>query len=153
MLEKDFWSDKLRPRLTAACQEMGFRFHFERIENGVADGTPDVDYCIAGSAGQIELKFADRHPTYTSSQVLGRGKGLRRSQIVYAARRTWAGGVVWCLTGTPEASWLIDLRTLDAERMDGLCRWSVQDFEQEAVWRGHLEGYPALVHALLAVRR
>jgi hypothetical protein len=36
--------------------------HFERIENMVSAGRPDVNYCVKGIEGNIELKHVDRWP-------------------------------------------------------------------------------------------
>jgi hypothetical protein len=113
---------------------MKLRFHFERIENIVGDGTPDVDYCIDGVEGGIELKFSDTAPRRDTSQVLGIGHGMRRSQIVYAARRTWAGGLCWCLIGNQQATWLIDLRGRTPQEMDALAVASAASLRQIAAW-------------------
>jgi len=134
MDEVGFWSDRIRPNLVKNCQAMGLRFHLERVENIVNDGTPDVDYVIDGVPGQIELKFSDTAPRDTS-QVLGLGHGMRRSQIVYASRRTWAGGRLWCLIGNQQATWLIDLRGMSPQEMDALAVASAARLRQIASWQ------------------
>ena len=53
----------------------GLPGHLVRVENAVEAGTPDVNYCIDGAEGWIELKQLDRwpargksrHPTFTGS--------------------------------------------------------------------------------------
>jgi hypothetical protein len=94
-----------------------------------------VNYCIAGVEGGIELKFSPMHPRLPINQVLTKGKGLRRSQIIYASRRTWAGGRVWCMIGTPEASWLIDLRGWSPEQMDAIATASLAELDAWACWQ------------------
>jgi hypothetical protein len=133
MDEVGFWSERIRPNLTKSCQALGLRFHFERIENIVADGTPDVNYCIDGVEGGIELKYNDTAPGDTA-QVLRIGRGMRRSQIVYAARRVWAGGRCWCLIGNQRATWLVDLRGLTPEEMADLSVASAARLRQIATW-------------------
>jgi hypothetical protein len=133
MDEVGFWHDRVRPNLVKSCQTMHLRFHFERVENVVNDGTPDVDYCIDGVEGGLELKFSDT-ARRDDSQVLGLGHGMRRSQIVYAARRTWAGGRCWCLIGNQRATWLVDLRGMTAQEMDALAVASAARLRQIASW-------------------
>ena len=141
MNEASFWTDRLRPALVADCQKLKLRHHFERVENAVAVGTPDVDYCVAGVAGKIELKFAPRHPVRQATPVLGRGNGLRRSQIVWTSRRTWAGGIVFIAIGTPEMTWVIDARgrsPVDLARLEAL---SAPGLGEISAWCGvHLVG-------------
>lgn len=61
---------------------------FQRIELGaVGPGVPDINFCIDGVEGWIELKTTD---TYTVPFRLG--------QVAWAARRTRAGGRVLLLT-------------------------------------------------------
>ena len=150
MDEAGFWSDRLRPALVKHCQALKLRHHFERVENAVAEGTPDVDYCIAGVSGKMELKFAPRHPVRDDSMVLGKGNGMRRSQIVYASRRAWAGGLIWCVIGTPAATWVIDLRRLTPEQMDGLATQTPAGLCQVAAWHSDQRVGSALPLALLA---
>jgi hypothetical protein len=133
MDEATFWSDRLRPMLVKQCQALRLRHHFERVENYVAEGTPDVDYCIAGFAGKIELKYGTGG-VRQSTPVLGRGHGLRRSQIIFASRRTWAGGAVWCIIGSPDKTWAIDLRGMDPEAMDALATYNPSQLDAVAAW-------------------
>jgi hypothetical protein len=135
MDEAGYWSTRVRPLLTRECQAAGHRFHLERIENVVAGGTPDVDYLIAGVAGKIELKYAPRHPMHDTTQVLGLRHGMRRSQIVYAARHVWAGGMCWCLIGTPDADWLLDLRTMTPEAMAAIGTLCPAELRKISAWR------------------
>lgn len=133
MDEVGFWADRIRPNLTKSCQALGLTFHLERVENVVNDGTPDVDYCIAGVAGKVELKFSDSARADTA-QVLGVQYGLRRSQIIYASRRVWAGGLCWCLIGNQVATWLIDLRGMDPPAMASLSVASSARLREVATW-------------------
>jgi hypothetical protein len=133
MDEVGFWAERIRPNLTKNCQAMSLRFHFERIENVVADGTPDVNYCIDGVEGGIELKFSDTSPGDTA-QVLGIQHGMRRSQIIYASRRVWSGGLCWCLIGNRAATWLVDLRGMSPADMASLSVASSARLRQVAAW-------------------
>ena len=135
MLEAGYWSDRVKPRLERECRAAGLRFHLERVENVAGSGTPDVDYLIAGVAGKIELKYTPGHPKHDTSQVLGIRHGMRRSQIVYAARHTWAGGLCWCLVGTPDADWLLDLRKLTPADMANIGAMAPADLRKISAWR------------------
>jgi len=151
MDEVGFWSERIRPNLTRCCQMAGLRFHLERVENIVNDGTPDVDYVIDGVPGQIELKFSDTAPVRDTSQVLGIGHGMRRSQIIYASRRTWAGGRLWCLIGNQAATWLIDLRGMSPQEMDALAVASAAGLRQIASW--HCAGRLGVTLPLALIER
>jgi hypothetical protein len=133
MDEVGFWSERIRPNLVKSCQQLGLRFHFERIENVVNDGTPDVDYCIEGIVGKIELKYNHTAPR-EDSQVLAVNRGMRRSQIIYASRHVWAGGRCWCLIGNQVATWLVDLRGMTPQDMDSLSVANTLRLRQIAVW-------------------
>lgn len=135
MKESTFWTNRVRGlvRLSAACADMVI--HAERVENAVAVGTPDVDYCINGRHGKIELKYAPRHPVRPSTPVLGLGKGLRKSQIVWATRRKRAGGRVYLCIGTVAATWFIDLSLLTPRQMKDTEMMTVAELDSIAAWR------------------
>lgn len=152
MDEAGFWSDKLRPYLTAQCQKAGLRFHLERVENMVADGTPDVDYCIAGVAGKIELKYSPHHPVRESTPLMPEGKRLRRSQIIWAKSRMHAGGRVFLLIGTPRESWLIDLAGMSAREMGSLGLLTSPGAREIAAWGSFHWTGPTLPLALIKER-
>lgn len=149
MIEASYWSAKVRPALIKTCQRLGFRHHFERVENGVADGTPDVDYLIESVAGKLELKYTDSNPKQELTPVLGKGRGLRRSQIIYASRYSWAGGLIWCLVGTPKESWLIDLRGKTPEEMDYIALMNTIQLRKASTWHNLNEQGDTLPLALL----
>lgn len=134
MKESSFWATRLRPKLTAACVACELPHHFERVENAVASGTPDVDYCINGCAGKLELKYTQRHPARATTPVLGRGNGLRRSQIVWIWRRLRAGGRVFVAIGTPQSTWIIDARGRSPAELAGLELRTAQELAEISAW-------------------
>lgn len=134
MNEAAFWSGRLRPHLEDACIAARIRYHFERVENTVAMGTPDVDYCISGASGKIELKYMDRHPVRRTTPVLGRGMGMRRSQLIWAHKRMRAGGRVFLGVGTPQETWIIDLRGYTPEDMDAIQFATVPRLREISAW-------------------
>jgi hypothetical protein len=62
--------------------------HMERVENMIADGTPDVEGCIAGINFQIELKTHER-PRRSKTPIRF---PVRRAQIEWHQHRWEAGG-------------------------------------------------------------
>jgi len=132
--EAKFWSTRVRPLLERAFHNL--QHHIERVENAVAAGTPDVDYCVNGHAGKLELKYASRHPVnLRTTAVLGRDCGLRKSQVVWIHRRLRAGGTVFVAVGTPRVTWFVRARGLTPERLRGLALWSVEDLNEACCWR------------------
>ena len=59
MYESAFWNS-IRKKFLEALRDL--RKDFKRIENNVSSGTPDVNYCIEGEEGWIELKHAKEWP-------------------------------------------------------------------------------------------
>lgn len=134
MNEAAFWTNGLRPLLVRTCRAMGVHSHFERVENMVSVGTPDVDYCINGRAGKIELKYAPRDPVRSSTPVLGPGNGMRRSQIVWAVRRMHSGGRIFLCVGSPSASWVLRLWDRDPEAMRAIEMMGRDELDAVALW-------------------
>lgn len=64
--------------------------HFVRVENDVEVGMPDVNFCIDGREGWLELKVWPRE--------------LERTQVVWALQRTAARGYVRVLVKDPIAN-------------------------------------------------
>lgn len=153
MKEADFWTARMGPRLAEACRTEGLRHHFERVENLVGVGTPDVSYTIAGVAGRIENKFSPRHPVYESTPVLGRKNGLRRSQVIWAYRQLRAGGIVFLLIGTPKTAWLVDLDGLEPQAMIDLELQTVPGLDAKCAWCAHHDSGVALPYVLMKERR
>ncbi len=64
--------------------------HFERMENLVAIGTPDVNFCWDGVNGWIELKYVSRWPKQDFNIITERL--WKMEQRLWALRRIRAGG-------------------------------------------------------------
>ncbi len=152
MNEASFWTDRVRPGLIAGCRAAGLRHHFERVENAVAVGTPDVDWCVAGVAGKIELKYSPRHPARPATPVLGRAGGLRRSQVVWISRRGWAGGRCFVMIGTPERTWLLNVGGWPAARLAGIGLLSSAALDEIGAWGGVHLSDPTVPLALIGER-
>lgn len=149
MKEAGFWSNRLRPKLRDACRFSGLPADFERVENAVTTGTPDIDYCIAGRAGKIEAKYAPRHPARSATPILGRGNGLRRSQIVWITRRVRAGGRVFVAIGTPLRTWIIDARGRSPEELAGLDLLTSPEAGKISAWCDDADPWGTLPYTLI----
>ena len=90
--ESYFWSKRLRPLLSPLGK-------FDRIENGLLPGMPDVVYTVQGFTSWIELKYRPEAPVRSTSKVFTtQHKGLSKEQVLWwrehlAARGT--GLFVW----------------------------------------------------------
>jgi hypothetical protein len=69
--------------------------HFERVENAFGSGMPDVNYCVQGHEGWIELKARERWPRLPTDPVVL--AHYTPEQRRWARRRVRAGGTVWWL--------------------------------------------------------
>lgn len=91
MPEQRLW-DRFRASLAA------YGFAYERIENIVGDGIPDVVVCRAGVVSFVEMKAVAAWPARAATPVLGR-KGLNVAQHNWAFRWWDAGARVFTLVG------------------------------------------------------
>jgi hypothetical protein len=65
--------------------------HFCRVESICTTGFPDVDYCLDGIEGHIELKFSREWPKRASTKVFKEGHNLREEQSKWLKLRLRAG--------------------------------------------------------------
>lgn len=70
-----------------ALRSAGHGAHFNRIENSVGDGNPDVSACLDGTMFDVELKSEDR-PKRAATPIRFR---VRESQSIWHRERTAAG--------------------------------------------------------------
>lgn len=91
--ESELWR-WLRDELTVSYKSIDL----QRVESGsTSEGIPDVNYCLQGVEGWIELKVAKltKRPPYIITI------GLRPAQAFWLARRRRAGGRAWVLAAIP----------------------------------------------------
>lgn len=86
MSEKNLWT-----KLRTTIQKMGIGGRWERVENGVGSGMPDVSYCVEGREGWIELKHGAM-PSKDSTRVFKSQRGLDITQINWHLNQHQAGG-------------------------------------------------------------
>lgn len=106
MSEKALWN-----RLRIASAGLG---RFDRVENGVVDGMPDVSYCLNGGIeGWLELKWAYKLPGKRSVKGVFsylNNHSLLISQRNWMLRHNAAGGTVHILAGSDKNVWLVPFR-------------------------------------------
>lgn len=77
----------------------------DRVENELVVGMFDVNYCIAGIEGWIEIK-APTEPKRSSTPLFGSNHKLSQDQLNWCLRETKAGGNAWVLIKT-DKRWLL----------------------------------------------
>lgn len=108
--------------------------HLVRIENEVGCGDPDVNYCLHGSEGWIELKHLRRWPVRASTVV--RLPHFTQQQRGWLRARSEAGGRVFLLLQVEREYLLFDGRRAQA------VGYLVREQLYEACcgrWRGSLD--------------
>ena len=115
----------------------------------MATGTPDVDFCIDSVPGKIELKYSPSHPVRSSTPVLGRGNGLRRSQIIWVSRRNYAGGQVYVAIGTPRSTWFVATRGRTPAQLAGLELLAAPELAKISAWCADSHDWATLPRVLI----
>ncbi len=75
--------------------------HAQRIENGVARGTPDVEACGNGTSTWVELKVGRPHGEWYDLNH------LTQQQAMWHWERTRAGGTSWFLVQLGKERFLV----------------------------------------------
>lgn len=99
--ERNFF-EQLRRNLP----KLGIPLHLQRVENTATVGTPDVNYCLAGTEGWVELKAWER-VRFTGRFTVPK---LRPEQAAWLAARCAAGGRAYLLARINRDVVLIDGR-------------------------------------------
>lgn len=139
MSERNLW---IRVR-----RHIGSAGHFERIENGVSTGTPDVSFCVGGVEGFIELKFVSGYPRRGGTRLLGE-RGLRKEQVAWAIQRCRAGGRVFALIGVGMDIYLVRLSEDNVRLIND---WTPMDIAEQSTFFHCIADalpWPMLVDAL-----
>lgn len=95
----DFWlilvnEARFRKWVVSSIKKVGG--HASSVEShATSPGIPDVDFCIDGISGHIELKVCS-------------SRGLRQSQVLWFRQRLKAGGKPWILIYCAESIYLIE---------------------------------------------
>jgi hypothetical protein len=106
----------------------------ERIENLIAPGTFDCNYCLWGDEGWLEIK-APTEPKRPSTPLLGSNHKVSQDQANWALAQRRAGGRALFWFGTDKRRML-----LPGSLADNLNHMTVDELLAEALWvrpRGH----------------
>ena len=108
--------------------------HFSRVESPeTSDGIPDVDFCIGGTEGHIELKFNDFNRRKPKKEF------IRPSQVRWFRKRIKEGGHPWLfalfLVGGTRYYMLFD----DIESISKSIKW-LYDWRRSSyrTWKGKM---------------
>ncbi len=101
----------------------------ERIENSAGAGTPDVNFCIEGVNGWIELKAPIEPKRKTSRLFPNKVHQLSLSQRNWFLQQKNAGGKAFIFVTTNHRAMLFDSRIFDRINM-----MSVQELIDESLW-------------------
>lgn len=101
----------------------------ERIENIVGVGTPDINYCIDGVEGWIELK-SPKEPIGPHSKLFSDNHKLNMAQRNWFLRQRNAGGRAYILICTNKR-WML----IDGKHADEINKLTVGQLHNMAEWR------------------
>jgi hypothetical protein len=89
MSEKLLWH-----KLRAKIRLLDLPGRWERVENGVSVGMPDVNYCVNGFEGWIELKHG-KMPAKKDTVIFKSQRGLEQEQVNWHYIQVKNGGISW----------------------------------------------------------
>lgn len=104
------------------------RDRIERVENGIGVGAPDINFCIEGKEGWLELK-SPMEPKKASTPLFGSNHRVSQDQKNWFLRQHQAGGFCAFLVVTDKRWMLIPGR--HADRMNEM---TVLELLDVAVW-------------------
>lgn len=122
MTETVDWKN-LRAKLSHKTKD-----RFERIENLMVDGMFDINYCIEGVEGWIELK-APKEPKRDSTPLFGSNHKLSIEQRNWCKTQKDAGGIAWILISTDNC-WIL----IDGKHADEINSMTVTELTYHANW-------------------
>lgn len=123
MSEANLWT-----RVRKAVGHLG---HFDRLEYNPVDGIPDVDFCIDGIEGKVELKYREGAPARARTACYASHPNLREAQEAWIKRRLRNGGRVFILAQIGDYLYL--LHGAEAPQFNAL---TLAEFERRALWQG-----------------
>ncbi len=107
------------------------RDRLDRIENVVGVGTPDVNFCINGVDGWIEMKSPRHEPLRETSKLLTKhNHPLNQDQKNWFLRQCNAGGRAFILICTNKR-WML----VDGSLADVINDMTVDELWDQACWK------------------
>lgn len=109
----------------------------DRIENALVPGMPDINYCIDGTEGWIELKCPNE-PKRATTKLFASNHKLSQDQMNWIKRQIDARGIVWIIVRT-DHRWAI----VNGKHGDFLNEMTVDQLEAHAA---HSFPHPNRLH-------
>lgn len=114
--EQRLWKKKVYPNV----KNWG---HFCRIENSVGTGQGDVNYCVDGSEGWLELKVWPRE--------------ILPTQVNWSTLRLRAGGTIWVMVQVKDDIYIVNPLAYSRAQ-------TALDVESESIWKLSRDGWGSL---------
>ncbi len=108
--------------------------HYQRIEDKLQTGIPDLNLAYHGHECWIEFKHLDAFPKRISTSV---HIGLTKEQVVWLKLRVLAGGLVYVLVQVGRKYYLFHIKGI--QLADALQQGIVQDEFKRIAYTGALE--------------
>lgn len=105
------------------------RDRVNRVENVLVVGMPDVNYCVAGEEGWLEIKTPVATPIRRTTPVMGSAHALSQEQCNWLLAQKRAGGLGYIYVDAPNRRYLID--GADADKVN---KASEQEMMMFCVW-------------------
>lgn len=106
---------------------------WDRVENGIVVGMPDVNYCILGTEGWVEIKSPEE-PARPTTSLFGSNHQVSVDQCNWMLRQANAGGISWLFIVTRQR-----LMLLPGQRVGKMGilinKLRVNELEDMAAWR------------------
>lgn len=98
---------------------------FDRVENAIGSGMPDVNYCIEGIEGWLEIK-SPVEPKRPTTPLFGSNHNVSQEQINWFCRQRQSGGNSFLLIQTNKRYMLIGQYFVD--EINSLCMPDLLDY-------------------------
>lgn len=123
-------------RLRKALKGTGILYN--RVENAVGKGDPDIELLYEGRLIKVELKVREKGPAYPYTPVLGQKYGLSIDQRNFH-RRWWEHGGESLILVTLGYRYEVQHYAFSGEDADEVNNWVRTDFVRNAVAYGYDE--------------
>jgi hypothetical protein len=104
---------------------------FERIENGLGEGTPDVNYCMAGAEGWLEIK-APVTPVRESTALFGSNHPVSQEQSNWFLNQSRAGGKAYLFIASSELLLLMPSHIVENNRL--INKMTLGQMQPHSIW-------------------
>lgn len=107
---------------------------FERVENGLVNGMPDVNYCFAGTEGWIEIK-APEEPARPTTALFGAGNHtVSVEQCNWMLKQSQARGRSYLFIATQARLVLLQGEEV-GKRGQQINKMTAHEIERIAIWK------------------